>query len=508
MKISYITLLFILSCTIVSAQTYNRLHERMLTFSQSGAVSMSNVTSQSPDSLSSNSTAGQKNIIHHLGIFYHVFCSYISGFGDIYLRTSTDGIQWTAPVMVNDGASNTSQANPALAVIDSGSIVKVIVTWGDNRLGNNNVQFRSAVSNNGGISFQPSVQISSHNNSPIFILGNVACDVGGIVYVTWYPDFGGSVDETWFSRSTDGGYTWLPMTVAFNGLIPNPCQIVTRNTGEVLIVVSEDQFNKKNLIAVVSSDSGNTWSNHQFTSYTGFQEIAQYHSTIVDDSGFVHTVWTYELNGSGLKFLYARSNDFGASWSAPVQVSDSGVTLMQNWAFNSEQWPSIVRSANNRLYITWSDERQDISAHDRNVFIASSNNSGATWSTNIMVNDDSTVFYQAEASLSVRSVFTNDEVLVTWIDNRSANIINAVNEFSLTSSDVIAYPNPFTNELKINNTNDKGEVILFDISGKEILKQKTLSAETIINSSTIVAGFYLLNYSDGKRILNLKVVKF
>lgn len=168
----------------LSAQDYYRLHERRLNYNQAGNITMGSVNSLSSDSLSGSSCAAQKNIVQHNGVFYHVYHSSITGDADIYLRTSTNGINWTTPVVVNDDIGTESQIFASLVVIDSGLVQKVIVGWRDSRLGANNIQYRVAVSNNGGSTFQPSVQISSHTDSPLNINGNLAADAAGNIYAT------------------------------------------------------------------------------------------------------------------------------------------------------------------------------------------------------------------------------------------------------------------------------------------------------------------------------------
>ena len=76
----------------------------------------------------------------------------------------------------------------------------------------------------------------------------------------------------------------------------------------------------------------------------------------------------------------------------------------------------------------------------------------------------------------------------------------------ITENSFIAYPNPFTNELKLNNI-DSGEVVLYDLMGKEMLRQKISDGETKLNAEKISAGFYLLIYTDRNKIENFKVVK-
>jgi uncharacterized repeat protein (TIGR03803 family) len=86
-------------------------------------------------------------------------------------------------------------------------------------------------------------------------------------------------------------------------------------------------------------------------------------------------------------------------------------------------------------------------------------------------------------------------------------LATGINENDNTSISVSIYPNPFTNEIKINSSSS-GEIILFDINGKEILRQNSLTGETTISTENISAGFYLLNYHDKGKTVNRKLVKF
>jgi uncharacterized repeat protein (TIGR03803 family) len=82
-----------------------------------------------------------------------------------------------------------------------------------------------------------------------------------------------------------------------------------------------------------------------------------------------------------------------------------------------------------------------------------------------------------------------------------------IDENENTKNGVSIYPNPFINEIKINSISS-GEIILFDVKGKEILRQKTFTGETKISTEKISAGFYLFNYTDGNKTVNSKLVKF
>ena len=86
-----------------------------------------------------------------------------------------------------------------------------------------------------------------------------------------------------------------------------------------------------------------------------------------------------------------------------------------------------------------------------------------------------------------------------------------VNELTALNEGLKAYPNPFSNVIKIvvnSNINKIGEAILFDALGKEIFREKTTTEETILNTENISPGFYLLTYTNGNKTTITKLLKF
>lgn len=98
------------------------------------------------------------------GNVYAVYCSNPTGADncDVYLVRSTDfGATWSAPLRVNDDNTITDQWMPTVSVDKATG--KVYVTWYDSRVDPANnlmTQLYSAVSTNGGVSFQPNVNVS------------------------------------------------------------------------------------------------------------------------------------------------------------------------------------------------------------------------------------------------------------------------------------------------------------------------------------------------------------
>ena len=75
------------------------------------------------------------------------------------IDSGNSGATWSKPVVVNDDGGSNSQFLPAIAVDPSTG--NVAVSWYDarNDPANTKTQFFAALSNNGGASFLPNVQV-------------------------------------------------------------------------------------------------------------------------------------------------------------------------------------------------------------------------------------------------------------------------------------------------------------------------------------------------------------
>lgn len=107
---------------------------------------------------------------------------------------------------------------------------------------------------------------------------------------------------------------------------------------------------------------------------------------------------------------------------------------------------------------------------------------------------------------------------VNWIDSNVATIVSrggivgnpcalAINDLS-AKSEITMSPNPFSNELVINQTSIKGELTLIDISGKEIVRQKAFQDNTTINTSFLKPGLYIMRYNEKNKTVNFKITKY
>lgn len=72
---------------------------------------------------------------------------------------------------------------------------------------------------------------------------------------------------------------------------------------------------------------------------------------------------------------------------------------------------------------------------------------------------------------------------------------------------ITAFPNPFTDEILIIGTKEKGEIRIYDVTGKELVYNRTLNDKTKINSEYLKPGYYFLNYKEQNRNTTIKLCK-
>ena len=73
--------------------------------------------------------------------------------------------------------------------------------------------------------------------------------------------------------------------------------------------------------------------------------------------------------------------------------------------------------------------------------------------------------------------------------------------------DLRVFPNPFTMDFTINGTQTGGMIHMFDLTGKEVLRKLSEEQTTVLNTSSLMRGFYLLRYNGKKGSKVVKVIK-
>jgi len=273
-------------------------------------------------------------------------------------------------------------------------------------------------------------------NEKVPFLSRVAVGPDDTAYALW-PNWENFEDtKVTLTKSTDRGATWSTPAVIFNGAAFDNVAIHADEAGVHVLLLqfietAEDEF--KNIFYSRSTDGGTT-----FSTPVGVESHNDIESfDLFSDSG---VLYVYGQNGDGDNFLfhsadgqnwwedqillgvnannatftardgvvhmayrtfttqpeigYARSVDQGKTWSAPVAVSNGGGAHCQR--------PRMVVADDGSVHVVWEDNR--LGQYD---VMYSSSSDGATWSTDLTLND---------TAYGVRAAVLADEsgVHVAW----------------------------------------------------------------------------------------------
>ena len=187
--------------------------------------------------------------------------------------------------------------------------------------------------------------------------GNQMAVLNDSIYVIWQGESAEDIGNIYFTRSTDGGIS----------------------------------FATEKIIAQGSA-----------TVYDAFPSLA------VTQAGTIHMAWCGVTNNeSAYNIWYAKSEDNGVSFSAPVHITTN----------NAAVFPAIGASGNN-VYILYADASQYPKA---NYYFARSADGGSTFETPVQVNDaecKGTVKFEGLTNILVDP---SGNLYLAWVDGRRAD---------------------------------------------------------------------------------------
>jgi hypothetical protein len=159
---------------------------------------------------------GQYNpfiVTDNRGGFYLAYVERVKNVSNVMLRHSTDGVNFSAPVRVNDRAGDATVRNENPPKVAVGARGEVYVCWANERgKWKGNVRFARSI--DGGKTFTPAIAVNSDGAAEPagHAFQSIVVDRRGRVYVVWIDerdkrkeDRGG---EIWLAVSTDRGRTF------------------------------------------------------------------------------------------------------------------------------------------------------------------------------------------------------------------------------------------------------------------------------------------------------------
>lgn len=259
------------------------------------------------------------------------------------------------------------------------------------------------------------------------------------VWVSWrrsYTESSEKTTEGWAAKSSDGGATFGSEVRAMEkdpGF--DAPRIVQDAEGTVYWFQRERQTGGEEgdppkpspLLMATSTDGGRTWNEGEVGQADPVMEEPLAAVSPAGDT--LYLAWADGRNGD-LDVFFMRSTDRGESWSDPLRINDDPLKNKR-----SQKWPRMSVAANGRIDIAWYDYRNDAKdtpkddvefflGDTNDVYVASSDDGGATFGDNVRVTGASidrtlgtyNVQYFVEVPPGLGS--GKDGAYVAWSDTR------------------------------------------------------------------------------------------
>ncbi len=304
--------------------------------------------------------------------FFAAWGSYDSGLGiqRILFSTSSDGgATWSAPIEVPSSVGLFT--NPGMAVKNH----TVTVVWSANVSPAIYIMASTSIDDGATWSSGTVIGVSVSNSTQPQVV-----DDGDTITATWFQT-NGSDNLIQVASSTDNGATWnTPTTFSETGSSTFPT--LTAGGGVTTVAWSRSLAGSNWIESASSSDQGSTWSapvNVSDTSQWGYLPLA------ATDGSTITEVWSSN-NGTTNEILISRSSDDGSTWSTPTAIS----TPLSN-SFNV-----TIGSRGSVIAAIWLYN----DGSGQGIQTAYSLNSGATWSTPVILSSTAPVSFSPQATVT------------------------------------------------------------------------------------------------------------
>ncbi len=284
----------------------------------------------------------------------------------VYFARSTDGGQtWSKNIPITTQLMINEGGWPAVAA--SGP-VDVHVVWGSSAPGFPRIFYSN--SGDGGETWHVPHTLDLLNEQSGAMEPDVATDGGANVYAVWVE-----YDGLHLAHSADGGATWPgtpTLAVTTTGWLRTPALAVDA-TGVLHLVWQEVIPEVKYAVCYArSANYGVTWTpRHCFDSPVAALVQSLPDVAVNPLNGHVNVVWE-QTTGNETGIYHALSPDNGATWNAAQRLSSFGVIAT---------WPAVAVNTTGLAYVVWEQNPDAQEIH------YTQSTDGILWSTPSRVND-------------------------------------------------------------------------------------------------------------------------
>lgn len=354
----------------------------------------------------------------------------------------------------------------------------------------------------------------------------------GNLYITTknYED-GITTNHVYFTKSTDNGLTWDPLTIVDDSI---PCDLVTSMGALTVgadgtIYIAYISYHTvmslfPRIILSKSMDGGSTFTESIVTNVTGasvindtLQGSVNLSANPTDPNNLIFT-FTDGRNGDA-DILCIRSSNGGSTWNnvSPVRINDDAT------GNGNEQDMCWATFAPDGTYAAaWRDRRNGgtsvVSPFE--IWVATSDDGGASFATNKKVSTSlSNDIPIVKGNDFIGIALSNDFLFTSWCDYRTGNYeifmnrdslqsLVSIDEISDNKLNVHCYPNPFSEEITfsfvLNESVGNTKISVYDVNGKLVKKLfsgklSTEKHEYVFNGKNLEAGNYIFTV-EGEKI--------
>ena len=332
---------------------------------------------------------------------------------DIFMSSSTDlGETWSDPVAVNTDAGVDAYLDRGPQYVTDGNGNWVLVFHAADRSdpnGDYNTFVMSSRDNAQTWSDRQRLNVGSRKLLPdASTKPQVATDRAGNWVAVWhsfesYGEEDNQDRDLYFARSQDNGATWSAPAILNNraetdGGDDKDPQIVASPTGTWITAwhsfedLGGNIGNDGDILFARSVDQGRTWSSARpvNTNAQSDRGADRYVHLVTDGRGHWIVVWMSNDTlgghiGRDQDILVARSDDDGLTWSDPYPLNANAADDE-----GSDEYPYAETDGQGNWVVSWKsdDELGGAASGKDNIFIARSEDHGASWTPPVPLNSD------------------------------------------------------------------------------------------------------------------------
>ncbi len=266
----------------------------------------------------------------------------------------------------------------------------VYVVWQDERAADTiNVYFSKSIDK--GATFAPGILVSNIPDTVSQLFPTIAVDNSGVVYVAWTVVSCDMLNlyGIWLAKSLDGGISFEPAVQIFaDGIMPS---LSVYGNNVYALFANPINYPMVEYYFARSTNGGTSFEPaYQINDVNCTVLLARFEagltSLCVDGAGNIYAAWNdcRRLEGNS-DIYFAKSTNTGISFEANVPVNDITVQAGDSIQYH----PSIAVGGIDTVFVTWTDLRygSDFGGDER-VYYSMSINGGTTFDADIMLSDN------------------------------------------------------------------------------------------------------------------------